>query len=150
MFSFVRGGASWTSEGAVAIRSASAVISPLVTAGFRWDKTAHLWRRFTNGRPHLAASGVVVGVSNVVIQRTPYVLSNATDRSHTPVPEVTIVGSGAAVFLIDGQMAKGAWSKADVASPFVYTDAKGKPVSFVRGSTWVVLAPDDSVLQVES
>lgn len=53
-----------------------------------------------------------------------------------------ITGSGKALVFQDGQVVEGNWKKASREGRTVFTDAKGKAVSFNRGPIWIELVPD--------
>lgn len=51
--------------------------------------------------------------------------------------QIATTGSGQGYVFQNGTVAEVTWSKADAKSPLVLTGADGKPVSLVRGQTWI-------------
>lgn len=101
-----------------------------------YDAARQGWVRFQNGTPHVDADGVAVAPANVAILYTEYAASPADPRS----PDAQTVGEGeATIFLGDGTVVQGRWSRADPTSPYTITDAAGAPVLFTPGRTWIAL-----------
>lgn len=60
------------------------------------------------------------------------------------------VGSGEALFFMDGRVAKGSWSKESYQSPTVHYDESGNPMPLNSGgTTWIQVAPPDIELAIE-
>jgi hypothetical protein len=51
--------------------------------------------------------------------------------------QITTIGSGQGYVFQNGTVHEVTWSKADPKSPLVFTGADGKPISLVRGQTWI-------------
>ena len=50
-----------------------------------------------------------------------------------------LVGSGTAEIFQDGRYVRGAWTRDDVTSRLVFTDADGSELKFKRGKTFIVM-----------
>lgn len=108
---------------------------------YQWDAKARVWRRSTDGTPHVDPQGAQVSPRNVVVQFVEYVDTGQRDRSNTVVPEAKLLGEGEVWVLTQGVVVKGRWSRPTAERPTAYTDAKGAPILLTPGQTWVELAP---------
>ncbi len=115
-----------------------------------WDAARSGWTRSQNDDPH-----VVLGLKgeqhelapeNLIIQFTKYVLTNEEDVNGARIPlGLVSEGSGTAWILKDGGLIEGRWIKANVTVHTDFFDNQGRLVAMSPGSTWVLLAPRDSV-----
>ena len=119
------------------------VFADIVTTHVTYTWDGQGWKRVQNGTPHVDAAGVQVAPTNVVVQFTEYHDTGIRDRSNSPVPEGTLVGSGDAWFFTAGMVFKGHWSKSSASSVTTYTDASGKPMLLTPGRTWIELTPSN-------
>jgi hypothetical protein len=90
------------------------------------------WTRKTAGVIDTdAATGQPIKVKNVIVQFA----------SITPGPENSVdiqnIGSGNAIFFIDGQATQGTWTKTTVNDRTQYKDSNGLDIKFDRGLIWV-------------
>lgn len=69
----------------------------------------------------------------LILNANRWVLSNGV---HV---QMDTVGEGSGYYARDGKIVPINWSRADVDSPFVYTDKDGKPVNFGVGKTYVAI-----------
>ena len=125
----------------------SVVMGQRTTAGWDWDAGAGLWRRSTNGTPHLDAAGRQLGFENVILQLVAYRSTGDLDAGRNHVPEADIVGSGGAFLLVDGKMIPGKWSKPDAATATRFQDEQGGPLRLRPGRTFVEFMPYDAATQ---
>lgn len=114
------------------------------TVGFRgeftvtwdYDAAAKRWVRTIFGRPDMAASGVRLGATNVVIQAVRY-----QGGAGVIGAEAQLVGSGKVWVLSQGTVTTGTWQRSDANDPGRLLDANGAPIVLAPGPTWVEL-PD--------
>lgn len=83
-----------------------------------------------------------VTARNIIIQLTN--MSSANDQQGRIVYDT--IGEGNAIIFRDGIAINATWKKLDVSTRTVYFDAEGREVEFNRGTTWVQIAPTDSVV----
>ncbi len=130
---FLRPGEAVSAAGALPATMVKLSPAPGVTAAYQWDATAGLWRRSTDGKPHMLEGGAQISPKNVIIQYTRYSGFPADQKVRFP----EVVGSGDALVLVNGMQIKAKWTKASVAAVTTYVDAAGKPISLAPGQTWV-------------
>lgn len=101
-----------------------------------YDQARAGWVRFQEGTPHVDADGVAIAPANVAILYTEYAASPADPRS----PDAQTVGQGeATIFLGDGTVVQGTWSRDAPTSPYTILDTAGAPILFSPGRTWIAL-----------
>ena len=132
-----------TATGGTPVKGVDLVFADIVTTHITYTWDGQGWKRVQNGTPHVDAAGVQVAPTNVVVQFTEYHDTGIRDRSNSPVPEGTLVGSGDAWFFTAGMVFKGHWSKSSASSVTTYTDASGKPMLLTPGRTWIELTPSN-------
>src|SRR5581483_2644633 len=130
-----------TPTGGTPVKGIDLVFADIVTTHVTYSWDGQGWKRVQNGTPHVDAAGVQVAPTNVVVQFTEYHDTGIRDRSNSPVPEGTLVGSGDAWFFTGGMLFKGHWSKTSAGSVATYTDASGNPMVLNPGRTWIELTP---------
>jgi hypothetical protein len=109
---------------------------------YDWDAAGGVWKRSTNGTPHLVEGGGQLSPTNVVVQFVQYHNSPGDfDAAGNPVSVASVIGGGDAWVLAAGRVVKGKWSKPGPEAVTAYTDATGAPVALLPGRTWVLLAP---------
>lgn len=123
------------------------VMGQRTSVGWDWDAGAKVWRRTTNGTPHVDPGGNQLGFENVVLQLVRYRSTGDLDAGRNHVPEADIVGSGAAFLLAGGKMIPGKWEKPDAGTPTRFMDEWGAPLELVRGRTFVEFMPFDAATQ---
>lgn len=96
--------------------------------------------------PYTDQHGNAVYTQNVVVQHVRDEPDGTVDSIGSPSYLSHTVGSGKFTLYRDGRAIDGTWSRASVSSPTKYLDAHGKPVPFKPGKTWVLLAPQTSVV----
>ena len=115
-----------------------------------WDAARSGWARSQNDDPHvvldLKGEQHELAPENLIIQFTKYVLTNEEDVNGARIPlGLVSEGSGTALILKDGGLIEGRWIKANVTVHTDFFDNQGRLVAMSPGSTWVLLAPRDSV-----
>ncbi len=142
LFELLGGGEGFAPTGATPATRVNVAFAPRVSGSFDYDASSGLWRRSTNGTPHVVEGAPgPLAFTNVVIQLTEYVTTPFKDASGTQVDEARVVGSGDAIILSQGKQVRGKWTKTSESSVITYTDAAGAPVRLVPGRTWVALPP---------
>ncbi|HJV08798.1 MAG TPA: DUF3048 domain-containing protein [Acidimicrobiales bacterium] len=139
---FLAPGVKSTAAGGTPVTRLSLSAAPGVTAAYDWDGTANVWKRSTDGRPHLLEGNAQISPRNVIVQYTAY--ANFAADQKVKYPEV--VGSGDAVVFVGNTQVKAKWSKSGPGSVTTFTDSAGRPIPLAPGQTWVHLqAPGSAV-----
>lgn len=115
-----------------------------------WDAARSGWARSQNDDPHvvldLKGEQHELAPENLIIQFTKYVLTNEEDVNGARIPlGLVSEGSGTALILKDGGLIEGRWIKANVTVHTDFFDNQGRLIAMSPGTTWVLLAPRDSV-----
>ncbi|MEK9196069.1 MAG: DUF3048 domain-containing protein [Patescibacteria group bacterium] len=100
---------------------------------FDYDQATNSYVRSQAGKPHTdLRSGAPLSPKVVV--------AIATDYSTRGIYSVyRMTGTGAVYIFQDGIVTQGTWTKPDVKSQYVFTDATGKPIELNPGQTWVTM-----------
>lgn len=141
LFTYLPTGQPFGVAGGSPLTSLTVQMGGPTRADWTWDQAASVWRRTTNGTPHVVEGGGQLGFTNVVVQFVRYTNTTARDPAGFPVPTADITGSGEAWILSGGRLVKATWSKPNAAAITQYTDADNLPVALSPGTTWVALAP---------
>jgi hypothetical protein len=102
----------------------------------RWeyDAASNSYKRFLANQPHTDLNtNEQIAVKNAVVIFT---------EEKGPINEnkhmlYKTTGTGDAVIFQNGQEVKAKWSKKDREAPLLFTDTKGKAITFVRGPIWI-------------
>jgi DUF3048 family protein len=121
---------------------ASANASPCTTFGVKfsgsfqsnWVRKNPVWSRSENDEPFVTTSGKQVTATNLVVLQL-------KDQSRDAA-----VGTGDAIVLRDGTLARGTWERRDERDAFHLTDASGATLPLAPGNTWVHLAVPGTVV----
>ena len=133
---------------AKAVTQVTVTMSGATVATWSYDATTKQWDRSTNGHPQTVAvgtalsSGPPVAFTNIIVEMVPYQDAGYIDPAGNPVPDANTVGSGQALILSDGDLAVASWSKPSPSAITTYQASVGSPVRLLRGTTWVMLAPE--------
>ncbi|MBI4092743.1 MAG: DUF3048 domain-containing protein [Candidatus Kerfeldbacteria bacterium] len=101
---------------------------------YEYDRQRNIYRRFTGGRPHLdRPSGKQLYAKNVVLLLVPK--ERVLDRQGRL--ELKILGRGKAILLKDGRSVTVNWRKPTTYGRTIFTDSRGKEISFNRGPIWI-------------
>ncbi|PZS18558.1 MAG: hypothetical protein DLM54_08215 [Acidimicrobiales bacterium] len=141
LFTYLAPGATFNPTGAAAISQLRVPMSTATVATWSWDPAGGLWRRATNGALQTVTGGTPVAFTNVIVETVPYHATGFIDPSGAPVPDADVVGTGSAVVLSGGRMARATWTRTAPGAVTSYTDASGTPMALTPGRTWVMLAP---------
>ena len=119
------------------------------TQNWAFDGPRDLWQ--------LTAGGPSVEVANLVIQTVAYKQVFLNRKDGLSVPDARVLGRGAVEVFTGigdstargpgGLAARGEWSKPGLRDVTEYVDAKGFPMDFQPGPTWVILAPAGTQIQ---
>jgi len=113
---------------------------------YRYDRRSNTWRRYVNGKVQRdRANDRVVAPKNVVVMEVGFGLLGADPKGRL---EAANVGTGRAWIATNGLIVRGTWKKTSAASPTRFFDPAGKPVTLVRGQTFVQVMPPGSPIKV--
>lgn len=93
-----------------------------------------VYKRFIGNKPFIDAdSNAQVEANNIIVQQVNQ--KNFKDKSgHI---DLQMIGSGSAVFYIDGRKIVGSWERASTKVNTKFKDESGKEIKFAPGKTWV-------------
>jgi hypothetical protein len=127
-------------------RRTSLIDVTMLAGRIKFTYSGGKYRPYYFDTPYVDHDGRAVFTQNVLVQHvrdepdgTVDSLGSASYLSHT-------VGKGKFTLYRDGRVINGTWLRPNVTSPTKYLDLKGKPVPFKPGKTWVLLAPQTSVI----
>lgn len=137
----VGGEASFASTGAWRTSSLTITAPGQATQAWTFGARSHRWR--------LVSGGPSVQVANIVVEKVPYKTVYLSHKYGLTTTSARVIGSGSALMLSEtgpaggttGTAVKGTWSKPGIHDVTIYLDANNRPVGFLRGTTWVILAP---------
>jgi hypothetical protein len=126
---------------------------------WKWDEANGVWTRHITSdtnpdgdSPHVdAATGRPLTAENVVVIRAVHRQTDIIeDSGGSRSIEVELIGSGEAVFLRDGQMYEGTWSRANVTDWFTLTLKDGAAFAFSPGNSYIHFLQPDKPLDIVS
>ena len=132
---FLAPGAKSTAAGGTAVTTLSLSAAPGVSAKYDWDAGASVWKRSTDGRPHMLEGDAQISPRNVIVQYTPY----ATFAPDPKVRYPEVVGSGDAVVFVGNTQVRAKWTKSAPGAMTTFADSAGRPIPLAPGQTWVHL-----------
>ncbi len=107
---------------------------------YTYDRNTNTWARSLAGVPFKdKKTGTQIAPKNVVVEFTGFQYGQTRIAEQTTI--ITTVGSGRALFYIDGQQVEGTWEKADRKSQTVFKDSAGNSIKFNPGQTWIDVIP---------
>ncbi len=117
---------------------------PSAAISWQWSATSNEWLRSQNGTADVDRAGVQASANNLIMEFIPYVNTMKGQENGVifPIPDGSLVGTGTAWFLSDGQIVKGSWSRPSLTTVSTFSDSTGAPVPITPGRTWVELVPD--------
>ena len=99
---------------------------------YSYNKETNNWSRSMAGKSHLdAATGKQLKVKNIVVQYS-QIVARSDGRG-----DVGNIGSGQALFFIDGIALTGTWKKDSTSARTIYADSNGREIEFSRGPIWI-------------
>ncbi len=119
-------------------------LSFVYSVRYTYDPEQNDYVRFYKGGPHVdMLTGQQHRVKNVVVVFVPQ--SKIPDDPKGRL-EMETVGTGDALFFLDGRLIEGRWEKLALEAEMRFFDASGEEIAFNRGNIWIeVLAPGDPV-----
>jgi hypothetical protein len=142
----------FSEPGQKAVAQVTVTMSGASVATWSYDTATRQWDRSTNGHPQTVAvgtalsSGPAVAFTNIIVEWVPYQDTGYIDPAGNPVPDADTVGSGQAVILSDGELVDATWSKPAPSAITTYQASDGSPVRLLRGTTWIMLAPEGAAI----
>lgn len=107
------------------------------------------YQRFINGNPHRTLEGGDILADNIVIIEAP--VKTVTVPVDGVQSEIDIIDSGRAIFIRDGRMFAGSWSKQSPEEHFSFTLADGSTFKFKPGIVWIQQVPSiDSDVEIKT
>lgn len=122
-----------------------------VDAKFQYNVSTGLYERFSDGAPHLVehpGTDQLLAFRNVVVEMVHVTPGNYTDHAGNLTNDISVVGSGAAVFFRGGRAVRGHWARSTREEPMHYTDETGARLAVAPGNTIVEMVPEGQSLFV--
>jgi hypothetical protein len=116
------------------------ISGPLYNTSYTYDNVNNRYNRMLAGVPHMDREDGQITPSVVIALKVN--MSRVLEDGYRE--DITTTGSGAATIFQNGTAQDVTWTKPDRASQITFTDAAGKPVSLVRGQTWISAVPNGS------
>lgn len=106
-----------------------------------YNRESNSYARYMGGKAHCDyGTGNQITAKNVIVMITD--IAGPIDQwKHM---SVRTVGSGTALFFIDGNAIQGTWERGSIYDPFAYRDGSGNIINFNSGATWIHLVQDSS------
>ena len=103
---------------------------------FTYDAESNLYTRTVKGGEYIdKETGEPIKVSNVLVQKV--TSSKLDDKGRL---EIDMCAGGDALLFTNGKVVTGTWSRADLDSRTIFTDAEGNQFKLSVGKTWVEVA----------
>ena len=118
----------------------------MIAGHFTFDFSKGKYYPHHSGTPYVDQNGKKVAVANVLLQHVKDEPDGTLDPIGNPSYLSHTVGKGKFTLYRNGVAIDGTWSRAKVGDPTTFVDADGVPVTFNPGKTWVLLAPQTSVV----
>lgn len=110
------------------------------TVTWKYDKATNTYKRYIGSTAQVdPTTKEVVSPKNVIVQFQ--VESDANDGYPDGHLLYDTIGSGKALFFIDGKAVQGTWNKASREARTKYLDANGQELQFNRGQIWIETIP---------
>lgn len=105
---------------------------------WRYNEEENRYHREINGKPHLMKNDAPIVADNVVILA---VNTKTYVKDGIPLSDVQIVGSGEALYYVNGQKMAGTWEKQANSAPMRFFDEGRSFMKLKEGNTWVQVIP---------
>jgi len=113
---------------------------------YRYDKEKGVNLRYMNGKPHVdRESGEQLYNKNIIVQYAKHGIL----EPGAGYREVEVIGSGKAVYFIDGKYQEGTWERKGPNAPTQYLDSSGQPIRLSPGKVWIEVVPTDMKIVIE-
>jgi hypothetical protein len=96
--------------------------------------------------PYVDQHGKKLYVQNVLLQHVTDRPDGQLDPIGNPSFRSRTIGTGKFTLYRDGRAISGTWSRKTIYGPTKLVDGKGRPVTLKPGKTWVLLAPQTSLV----
>lgn len=113
--------------------------SPTYNTTYDYVADCNCYNRNVGGAPHTDREEGQIQPSVVVAMRVNMNLVQQDGARE----DIQTSGSGPVTVFQNGTLIEGTWQKADRKSPLTLTDSSGKPISLVRGQTWIAAVPNN-------
>jgi hypothetical protein len=116
-------------------------LTPDYTVAWQYEPQTNTYLRSTGDKPHLDYNTEQpLATKNLVIafMRESKANDGYPDNIHLLYGTI---GTGEAIFFIDGQVTEGNWSKKTRTSRTIFTDEAGQEISFNPGHIWISVLP---------
>lgn len=114
------------------------VSGPLYNSTYAYDPPSNSYLRSQGGAPHLDREDGQIQPNVVIALKV-----NMTRVQEDGYREaIETVGTGSAVIFQNGTAQEVTWSKPSRAESIQFSDSEGKPVSLIRGQTWITAVPN--------
>lgn len=114
------------------------VSGPTYNSTYAYDQPSNSYIRSQGGGPHLDREDGQIQPSVVVALKVN--MQRVQEDGYREAIET--VGTGNAVIFQNGTAQEVTWNKPSRAESIQFTDSEGKPVSLVRGQTWITAVPN--------
>ena len=116
------------------------VVWPMSRYRAVWSTDEKRWLLEHDRSPDLAASGVHLGPSTLVIQQVQIHPSQFGDKRGNNTPKSETIGTGVGWILRDGNSYAATWSRAGLADGTHWKSSDGTEIRFAPGPIWVFLS----------
>jgi len=116
------------------------------TVTYKYSQAMNTYFRYENGDAHKdPLTGIHLRADNIVIQ---FVETWPIPNDSEGRLDMKLVGEGKAIYISQGMLEEGTWSKASRDEPTVYLGADGKTVKLLPGQTWINVVPKGTVVDI--
>ena len=132
-----------------ALRGASQALTVpyhTVLIGYKYDPATNAYLRTVNDKPQIdPGDDKQVTARTVVVLFMKFRTDSTIERGHNR-PVLTYIGSGKALFFMEGKVIEGTWSKTGEVRPTMFLGPDGKELPLIRGRIFVqVVLPTTKV-----
>jgi hypothetical protein len=108
---------------------------------WNYDSASNSYKRENGGEPHADMNDKSVLSAKVVVVQFTKELGPLDEHKHMLYE---VIGTGKGLVFQDGTVTEATWSKKDREAKTVWTDSKGKKLSFNRGKIFFEVLPSDN------
>ena len=113
--------------------------SPEFATQYQYDTTSNTYQRSIAGTPHLDREKGQIAPHVVIAMK----VNEQTVMEDGYRQQIDTTAGGEATIFQNGTVIAAIWRKPTPQSRIEFTDASGKPLSLVRGQTWIAAVPND-------
>ena len=112
---------------------------------FTYDEATGKYVRTIDGRQYVdKETGESIAVDNVIVQKVRSKVLDSKGRL-----EIDMCAGGEAILFTNGVMVEGTWSRENLDSRTIFVDQAGNEFKLSVGNTWVMVADQNTKIQVE-